>query len=148
MPKFFSAYNTPELIATNPGDKYQIQYALTDEGLVETGKIDLDEYINSFAAECDINVILTKYLNGDISVLNKSAGTYADVSNIPTDVHQMYNIINYSEAVYANLTNDQKAAFNNDYETFLQAMQNIGEVGDQSSDKESAGSEQASGDGE
>ena len=54
--------------------------------VVDGEKEDRQAYIDSFESECGVRNILKKYaLTGDVSLLNKGQGFYADLSELPTD---------------------------------------------------------------
>ena len=97
--EFYSRSNVPETIPTDSGDKFRNEYTLTideetgEEKLELTGKTNLYEYIQSQAEDADIYNILNKFANGDINVLSKTAGFYADVRNAPKDLQAANNLI-------------------------------------------------------
>ena len=51
-----------------------------DLQLVSTGTENLYDKIQAEAAACDMDNILRRFANGDISVLSQSQGVYVDVS--------------------------------------------------------------------
>lgn len=54
--------------------------------VVEAGKEDRQAYIDSFAKECGVYNILSKFSKtGDVSLLNQREGFYADISGLPVD---------------------------------------------------------------
>lgn len=75
---------TGSMIVQNYGFKYDEK--LRKEVLVPTDKVDMQAYIDSFADECDIYSILKQYAKtGDVSLLNKRQGVYADISGLNGD---------------------------------------------------------------
>lgn len=73
-------------------------YAMNEKGefinkssfpmLVKTGEVDVQEKIQSYAKEVDIYSILERFsMTGDVSILNRSVGSYMDISDLPSDIH-------------------------------------------------------------
>lgn len=62
--------------------------------LVRINDFNMYEYIQSFREETDLKTILKKYSQtGDTSLLNKSVGSFADIVNIPDNIHE-FNKVN------------------------------------------------------
>ncbi len=56
--------------------------------IVQTGYIDVQEKIQSYADDVDIYKILERFAySGDTTLINRSHGIYTDVSNIPDNLH-------------------------------------------------------------
>lgn len=75
-------------------------YAVDEEGnflnktsfpmLVQTGEVDVQERIQSYADECDIYKILERFaLSGctDTSIINRVQGSFGDICDIPDNIH-------------------------------------------------------------
>ncbi len=63
--------------------------------VIKTGSYDMYEYIQSFKDDSDIYKLLKRVgISGDTSLLQVSSGVYADISDIPQDIHQFKNIYN------------------------------------------------------
>lgn len=76
---------------SDPGERYAPQRIgnVKDDGKIElvvTGKIDLWEMHKAQADQCDINNIVKRFQDGDISVLSRVQGNFVDVSNMPSDL--------------------------------------------------------------
>lgn len=72
------------MIVQNYGPKYNEKTHEMD--LVETDKVNLQEYIDSFKDETGVYNILKKYSKtGDASLLNQREGFYGDISGLPVD---------------------------------------------------------------
>lgn len=107
MPKFNTYFeNPPKKVLQDCSDPYVDQYIEIapfsyDE---KTGQIlnktcrpileksserfNIDAYIQSFKAECDIKSILVKFSEtGDYSLINKRVGSFTDLVNIPNNIH-------------------------------------------------------------
>lgn len=111
-------------IVSNPGNPIHIIYApeVQDDGtikLVESGKENTDEYIDSFREECDISTIIKKYQNGDISVLKQREGMFGDFTNLPKTYAEMLQLRIDSERAFNSLPLEVKQKFNNDEMQFF-----------------------------
>ena len=51
-------------------------------------KIQTYMEIQSYKDECDINLIMARYRNGETDVLSKVQGVYGDFTNVPNDFAQ------------------------------------------------------------
>ncbi len=71
-----------------------------------TGEYDQYDYIQSFAQECDMRVLITRYLNGDPALLPESwiAGNMQ-----PTDLRSILDAHNRLENAYNTLSDADKA---------------------------------------
>ena len=124
---FFSRQTFPITKAVPSGSRLQKQYQRSTNLrgkpiLEEVAEIDLQDRINSFAQECDINRIIQRAANGDPDVLHKVQGSYIDISGMPDNVHDLHKLIQRSEEVFNNLSDDVKAG--RSFEEFLRNIDN------------------------
>ena len=95
--RFFTAFDIPDVISIVccAGDKVEPIHSLAyDENgvpfLKEVGKRDVVAEINSYKDECDINRILMRYVNGDVTALGDFGGGFSAVSlhaaSVPTNI--------------------------------------------------------------
>lgn len=108
-------YN-PNNFISNPGCRYQTKFVgevLDDDQiyLVESGRIDLWAMHDAGAESCDINNIVARFQNGDISVLQRVQGTYADVSGLPSDLRGMIDLGRSSVDLYERMPDTVKEKF-------------------------------------
>lgn len=113
-------------VFSETGSTVKVKYSprIDDRGvlvLVETGKEDLSAYINSFAEECDIHVIMKKFANGQTDVLSKVQGTYGDFTGAPTSLADMFNRVKAGEEVFNSLPAEVKKEFGNSFTEFAVA---------------------------
>lgn len=106
--------------ASCPGDRIKVTYSpvVNDDGtidLVPSGKQDLQELYNSQAAGCDMHLIVSRYLAGDTSVLERVQGFYGDVSQLPRNNAELLQRVIDGERAFDSLPKDVKAAFDNDF---------------------------------
>lgn len=125
--KFSSQYDKHERVYSNPGDPIKIIYAGSyDENgkfeLVEKGKENLYDYIQSNAESCDIYNILARFENGDETALNKVSGTYGDVTKMPKTYAEMLQTIYNAENTFNALPVELKQLFNNSSSEFIAQM--------------------------
>lgn len=87
--------------------------------LKETGEHNI--YLDTQADRdaCDVNILVAKYMAGDETALNKVKGYYADISNLPTNIHDAYNLIKRAERDFEALPVEVKERFDNTFEKFL-----------------------------
>ena len=102
--------------STPPGDRHRsiFRKAKSPEGfptLVEVGRQDFQEVIDSFAHSCDIRTLIKRYEAGDTSVLARVQGIYADVTDLPNDLMSAHEILNNARITYDSLTQEQKRDF-------------------------------------
>lgn len=105
------------------GDRHRPIFRKTkdEEGhpcLVEVGKQDVQEVIDSFAHSCDICTLIKRYQAGDVSVLSRVQGVYADITDLPNDLMSAHEILNNARKAYDSLTDDQKHEFGS-FDQFL-----------------------------
>lgn len=79
--------------------------------LVKVGETDLQDYIQSFADECDVTRIVQRYANGDTSVLQRVQGVYCDVSGVPTDLTTAFETVSAARAYYESLPEAARREF-------------------------------------
>lgn len=111
-------------IFTEPGDpiKKTFEPIVLDDGtidLVESGKIDLQAEIDSYREECDLNVIIQRYANGETDVLNKRKGMYGDFTQMPKTYAEVLQLQIDSRNLFNSLPVDIKEKFDNDENKFF-----------------------------
>lgn len=85
-------------------------------------KIQTYMEIQSYADECDINLIMARYRNGETDVLSKVQGVYGDFTNVPNDFAQVLNDTIKMEQVFMSLAPEVREKFNNSFEQFGAAL--------------------------
>lgn len=86
-----------------------------DLQLVKTGSENLYDKIQAEAAACDMDNILRRFANGDISVLSQSQGVYADVASAPMHFTDALNMVRSVEDAFAQLPAEDREKFDNDW---------------------------------
>lgn len=85
-------------------------------------KIQTYMEIQSYKDECDINLIMARYRNGETDVLSKVQGVYGDFNNVPNDFAQVLNDTIKMEQVFMSLAPEVREKFNNSFEQFGAAL--------------------------
>lgn len=86
-----------------------------DLQLVSTGTENLYDKIQAEAAACDMDNILRRFANGDISVLSQTQGVYADVAAAPMHFTDALNMVRSVEDAFAQLPSDEREKYDNDW---------------------------------
>lgn len=124
--KFKTQYDARERTVTNPGDPIHITYAghYDEKGRVvleESGRENIYDQIQSFAESCDIHVLMSRYLNGDVSALSKAQGQFLDVTAFPKTYADMLNFVNDMEKQFMALPAEIRSKFGNSFSEYLAA---------------------------
>lgn len=125
---FKTQYDDRARVHTNPGNPIKQLYSgsYNDRGQVELkedGVEDLYSFIQSFAESTDIHVILKRYENGEVDVLEKVQGFYGDITEMPQTYAEALQRIADSEKVFMSLPVDVRAKFGHSFSEFLAASQ-------------------------
>ena len=86
-----------------------------DLQLVKTGTENLYDKIQAEAAACDMDNILRRFANGDISVLSQSQGVYADVAGAPMHFTDALNMVRSVEDAFAQMPAEEREKYDNDW---------------------------------
>lgn len=109
---------------TCPGDPIHIVYnpELQKDGsikLVEFAKENTDEIIHSFYESTTLEVILSRFANGDTSALNRYQPIYADLTQAPKTLAEALQTITNSRSAFEHLPVEVKQQFDNDFNKWL-----------------------------
>lgn len=95
-----------------------------DLQLVKTGTENLYDKIQAEAAACDMDNILRRFANGDISVLSQSQGVYADVADAPMHFTDALNMVRSVEDAFGKLPAEDREKYDNDWVKYGAALMN------------------------
>lgn len=87
--------------------------------LIPTSEVNIQEKIQSFLGDCDLNVILARYLNGDVNALNVKPALYGNFTELPKTYAEFLQTAIDAENAFLKLSTDVKQAFDNDYRQWL-----------------------------
>lgn len=126
MASFRTQYDRVQQVS-NSGERLAPTYSpkIREDGvidLVETGKVDLYEQIQSWRESCDIKAILQKYVNGDASALSKGTPFFGDFSDAPVSLADYYQRLIDAEAAFNRLPVETRAKFNHSSSEFFTSM--------------------------
>ena len=111
-------------ICSNPGSEIVIEYSpiVKDDGsigLEESGKSNIQEFIDSFKESCDIKSILARFNAGEVEVLNRNLMRYGDFTEFPKSYAEFLQIQIDSNNLFNSLPNDIKEKFDFDCNKFF-----------------------------
>lgn len=87
--------------------------------LVQTGSVDIPDFINAFQATTDMAFILARLSAGDVSVLNRKPCFYADSTIFPKTAAEGYDMIDQSIRAFDALPDDVRSKFDNNVLNWL-----------------------------
>lgn len=121
---FKTKYDKHERIYTNAGSgiKDEMAPVLDRYGnrvIKKKGEIDLYSLIQAYRDECDINILMAKFINGDRTAIMQRVGAYLDLSAIPDNFNDMLNLTTTAQSVFDSLPIEIKEAFGNNVNNFL-----------------------------
>ena len=122
---YFDALERKSKFFTNTGDGYIDEYQLRinketgEEELIQIGKRNMYEEIQSFKDSADITNILNRYINGESDLLHKVNGVYGDFTNMPTSYADYFAKVKEAKAIFDTLPDEIKDKFDNDAEKFF-----------------------------
>lgn len=113
-----------EKAQSNPGERYKVEYQLkiTKEGemqLEPCGQTDLQQFIDSHEPSINLQNILDRYRNGDVNALERAKAFYADISDLPVNLHDVVNMNMEAERFFESLPVDVKNKLGDNYYDFL-----------------------------
>lgn len=126
--QFKTQYDARERIETCAGSPVKQLFAgrYNERGQIELtpdGTEDFYEYIQSFAESTDIHSILRRYQNGEVDVLSKVQGVYADITEMPHTYAEALQRIADSEKIFMELPVETRAKFGHSFSEFLASSQ-------------------------
>lgn len=111
---------------SNAGSRFEPIYsAAYDENgtleLTQVGEKNLYNEIQSHAESCDINLLISRFMAGEVDVFERVKGFYADVTSLPKTYQEFLNLGIKTENFFNSLPVEVKKEFNNSYTEFLVA---------------------------
>lgn len=111
-------------IISNPGSDIVIEYSpiVNDDGsitLEESGKSNIQEYIDSFAESCDIKSIIARFNAGDVEALNRNVMKFGDFTEFPKTYAEVLQLQIDSNNLFNSLPINIKEKFDNDPNKFF-----------------------------
>ena len=116
-------HREPSTIRSNSGSPFKVDKLLQlVDGryeLVEVGKSNLYEEIQSHKDSCDIYKLLERYQNGDVSALSKVAGQYLDITDAPKTLAEAYTFVSNAERFFSKLPLKLREVYDFDASKFV-----------------------------
>lgn len=109
---------------TPAGDPVHVEYSgkFDEKGILrleKVGETNIYNEIQSHADSVDINNIIRRYESGEVDVLSRAQGIFADVTSAPRSYAEMLNLIRRAEEAFDALPADVRAKFDNSFEQFF-----------------------------
>lgn len=111
-------------IVSNPGNPIKPVYKpiVNKDGtitLVQEGFVNTDEEIQSYEDSVDIDVIVARYMNGDLEALNKHVGQYGDFTEMPKTYAEVLQMQIDAKNTFMRLPVEIRQKFDNDPNQFF-----------------------------
>lgn len=123
---FKTAYNTQtkESKFTPSGDKIVTEHredidSTGKRRLVKDREVNIYEAIQASAESCEIETILRRASEGDMSVLNMVNGQYMDITGAPASLAEAQRFVIRAKAQFDELPKEIRAKFENNAEMYV-----------------------------
>lgn len=87
--------------------------------LVESGRENLYDFIQSHADSCNIHLILERFARGDVSVLSRTQGSFGDFTDMPGSYAELLNTVIAGEQYFMGLPIETRAKFDHSFQKWL-----------------------------
>lgn len=106
-------------------NEYEERISDTGEHILEiSGKTNLYDFIQESKSMCDINNIIRRYKEGDLSALSRTTGTFGDFTGLPTSLAEaQQQIINIGNE-FKKLPIEIREKFNHNPDEFIRSLEN------------------------
>lgn len=126
-PSFATSYDDHPRVYSAGGSRTRVHYQsrLDARGnlvLVEDGLVNDYEAIQSHADSVDIHKILDRFANGEVDVLSKVQGFYADFADTPSTYQEVLNAVIAGEQTFNSLPVEIKDKFGHSFQRWLMSM--------------------------
>lgn len=111
MITFAKRHITPAGSPFRPVYKLKFSGKTGAEELVQTGKENFQEFIQSFAESCDLSVIISRVNAGEVDLLSSRIGSYGDFTKVPQTKAEMLQSVIDSKQIWDSLTDKQRGEF-------------------------------------
>lgn len=112
---------------SNTGSGVVVTYSPSydSDGILQleaSGTHNLYDEIQSHRESTDLALIISRYFNGDPGVLSRVQGVYADISEMPRNIHEAMSLMENARSDFFKLPPDIKEQFGNDPNQFLASL--------------------------
>lgn len=105
------------------GERFYPHYQRFNNNGVESVRISgmIDRYaeIQASADSVDIYTILGLASNGQPELLHQKSGYFVDLSDMPSDIHEVYRKVNIARDYFDGLPISEKQKYNNSFDRYL-----------------------------
>lgn len=113
-------------VPTNPGTDTVPKYRsiVQPDGMIQLvpdGVHYLQDEIQSYADQCDINNIMRRYQAGDVNALSSVQGTFADLFEMPQTRQEALQRVIDAEQLFADLPLEVRQQYGNSWQQFYLA---------------------------
>lgn len=125
--EFTTQFSEKKRFYTQSGDPIKPLYGLEVDKkgvsqLVEKGKYNLYDFIQSHKDTVDIHKILERFQNGDVDALNKYQGYYGDITEAPKTFADALNAVIKAKDLFNSLPLDVREKFDHSPEQFIASL--------------------------
>lgn len=118
---------------TCPGSRIHVHYTPRFDGehlvLEESGRSDIQKEIESYGRYTDLHYMLHRLSVGDASVVSSRPPVFGDFSGLPSNPIDAINLVHTAERRFGELSQEERAVFNNDYRAWLSSVLSGGSSG-------------------
>lgn len=130
MMKFTTQFDQRDRVPANAGTREHILYTTQfdehgNHTLVESGKENLYDYIQSHKESVDIHVIMERFARGDVQALQRRQAMFGDFTDFPTTYAGMLNAIEAGEQHFMSLPLEVRQKFDNSFQKWLASMDDM-----------------------
>lgn len=102
-------------------EEYQLKYdkETGTEVLVKIGIRNTQEEIQSFAESANITNIISRFVNGEVDLLNSVNGVYGDFRDTPKSYAEYFERVKEAQKIFNQLPESIKDKFDNSAEKFF-----------------------------
>lgn len=90
--------------------------------LVQVGEENAQGIIESWEESVDLHALLSRYLDGDASALERRQSMFADITGLPDNVHAYHDAAATAQSVFDSLSDDVRHFYGDSIQEFLQGI--------------------------
>lgn len=90
--------------------------------LVQVGEENSQGIIESWEDSVDLHALLSRYLDGDASALERRQAMFADITGLPDNVHAYHDAAATAQSVFDSLSDDVRHFYGDSLQDFLQGI--------------------------
>lgn len=124
---FKTQYDDHDRVNSNVGNPEHILYSpvFDKDGnmeLVESGRENIYDFIQSHKDSVDIHQILRRFEEGDVDALSRRQGIFADFTSMPATYADALNAVIAAQNYFNGLPVDVRAKYDHSFEKFLASL--------------------------